>query len=80
MKPRWSRRIRRVLVAVATLAGWVGLWAPPAEAAIQCRSYDVRSCDAYTCWSQHCAYCFDTVTGEIYSEVWGEPDCWDKFP
>jgi hypothetical protein len=77
MKPKG---IRRVLIGFGALVAWAGLWASPAQAAFRCQSYNVHSCDDYSCWIQHSSYCFDTVTGDIYSEVWGDPDCWDKFP
>ena len=76
----WSRRrARRVFVGAGALATVVGLWASPAQAAFKCSSYNFHWCDDYECCTQHCAYCYDTVTGDIYSEVWGDPDCVPKF-
>lgn len=71
------RQACRVLFGAA-LGAVVVLASTPADAALKCTSYNVHSCDDYDCWTQHCAYCYDTVTGAIYSEVWGDPDCVPK--
>jgi hypothetical protein len=77
--PRSRHRLKRVhlLFAVLALIMGLGLWPPLAQAAFSCYSTNSKTCGLYMCCNTHCSTCYDTVTGDVYSSVCGEPDCWD---
>lgn len=73
------RSVHKVVVVAAILAAFSGLLPSPAQAGFKCTSTNYHWCGDYVCCTQHCAWCYNTDTGEIYSYVCGDPDCFGMW-